>query len=155
MSSQLSAQAMTAQTAITRMSVRRCSTLPRQRGSSTAPKCPTSRSMAMLCSPVLGREDHPWLGNSPASGISCVAPAQRPELVFLAFAVVLAQLAPLAVEHHARELVPSLAAVELHQYAAPVVLVVDVRQHVEALHQAAPLGAVAAGAGQPFLVQAP
>src|ERR687894_3208687 len=139
MSSQLSAQAMTAQTAITRMSVRRCSTLPRQRGSSTAPKCPTSRSMAMLCSPVLGREDHPWLGNSPASGISCVAPAQRPELVFLAFAVALAQLAPLAVEHHARELVPSLAAVELHQDAPTVALVVDVRQHVEALRQPAPL----------------
>src|SRR3712207_4729149 len=74
MAFQLSAQAITAQTALTRMSVRRCSTLPRQRGSTTAPKCPTSRSMAMLRSPVLGREDHPWLGNSPASGMSCVAP---------------------------------------------------------------------------------
>src|SRR3954454_13297046 len=74
MSFQLSAQAITAHTAITRMSVRRCSTLPRQRGSATAPKCPTSRSMAMLCSPAFGREDHPWLGNSPASGISCGAP---------------------------------------------------------------------------------
>src|SRR5215203_3556631 len=75
MSFQLSAQAITAQTAITRMSVRRCSTLPRQRGSTTAPKCPTSRSMAMLGSPASGREDYPWLGNSPASRISCVSPA--------------------------------------------------------------------------------
>src|SRR3712207_1628277 len=75
MSFQLSAQAITAQTAITRMSGRRCSTLPRQRGSTTAPKCPTSRSMAMLGSPAFEREDHPWSGNSPASGISCVAPA--------------------------------------------------------------------------------
>src|SRR5215203_4655856 len=78
MSFQLSAQAITAQTAITRMSVRRCSTLPRQRGSTTAPKCPTSRSMAMLGSPASGREDYPWLGNSPASRISCVSPAGGP-----------------------------------------------------------------------------
>jgi hypothetical protein len=35
MSSQLSAQAITAHTAITRMSVRRCSILPPQRGSAT------------------------------------------------------------------------------------------------------------------------
>src|SRR3712207_5256653 len=72
MSFQLSAQAITAHTAITRMPVSRCSTLPRQRGSTTAPKCPTSRSMAMLRSPASGREDHPWLGNSPVIGISCV-----------------------------------------------------------------------------------
>src|SRR5215210_3627161 len=77
MSFQLSAQAITAQTAITRMSVSRCSTLPRQRGSATAPKCPTSRSIAMPGSPAFGREDHPWLGNSPARGISCVAPGRR------------------------------------------------------------------------------
>src|SRR5215213_8436738 len=74
MSFQLSAQAITAHTAITRMSVSRCSILPRQRGSTTAPKCPTSRSIAMLRSPTFGEEDHPWLSNSPASGISCVAP---------------------------------------------------------------------------------
>src|SRR3954470_856757 len=41
MSSQLSAQAITAHTAITRMAVRRCSILPPQRGSATAPKCCT------------------------------------------------------------------------------------------------------------------
>src|SRR5215213_3370201 len=74
MSFQLSAQAITAHTAITRMSVSRCSILPPQRGSTTAPKCPTSRSIAMLRSPTFGEEDHPWLSNSPASGISCVAP---------------------------------------------------------------------------------
>src|SRR5215216_4366992 len=56
MSFQLSAQAITAQTAITRMSVSRCSTLPRQRGSATAPKCPTSRSMAMLAPPPPGEK---------------------------------------------------------------------------------------------------
>src|SRR3954452_25575411 len=53
MSFQLSAQAITAQTAITRMSVRGCSTL-RRRGSATARKCPTSRSMAMIRSPSQG-----------------------------------------------------------------------------------------------------
>src|SRR5215204_4647164 len=74
MSFQLSAQAITAHTAITRMSVSRCSILPPQRGSLTASKWPTSRSIAMLRSPTFGEEDHPWLGNSPASGISCVAP---------------------------------------------------------------------------------
>src|SRR3954451_10280637 len=41
MSSQLSAQAITAHTAITRMSVRRCSILPLQRGSAITPKCCT------------------------------------------------------------------------------------------------------------------
>src|SRR5215213_6652826 len=74
MSFQLSAQAITAHTAITRMSVSRCSILPPQRGSLTASKWPTSRSIAMLRSPTFGGEDHPWLGNPPASGISCVAP---------------------------------------------------------------------------------
>src|ERR687897_1595742 len=78
MSFQLSAQAITAHTAITRMSVSRCSILPPQRGSLTASKWPTSRSIAMLRSPTFGEEDHPWLGNSPASGISCVAPDGRP-----------------------------------------------------------------------------
>src|SRR3954449_7349264 len=50
MSSQLSAQAITAQTAITRMSVRRCSILPWQRGSSTTPRCRTRLSMDMILS---------------------------------------------------------------------------------------------------------
>src|SRR5215204_1520144 len=50
MSSQLSAQALTAQTAITRMSIRRCSILPWQRGSSTTPRCRTRLSMDMTLS---------------------------------------------------------------------------------------------------------
>src|SRR3982751_6710298 len=55
MSSQLSAQAITAQTAITRISIRRCSILPRQRGSSTTLKCRTRLSMDMiLSSPARG-----------------------------------------------------------------------------------------------------
>src|SRR5215213_11416710 len=55
MSSQLSAQAITAQTAITRMSIRRCSILPWQRGSSTTLKCRTRLSSDMiLSSPARG-----------------------------------------------------------------------------------------------------
>src|SRR5215207_7502597 len=55
MSSQLSAQAMTAQTAITRMSISRWSMLPWQRGSSTTPRCRTRLSMDMiLSSPARG-----------------------------------------------------------------------------------------------------
>src|SRR5215204_1458384 len=48
MSSQLSAQAITAQTAMTRISIRRCSTLPWQRGSPTALRCRTRLSMDMI-----------------------------------------------------------------------------------------------------------
>src|SRR5215211_1513475 len=55
MSSQLSAQAMTAQTAITRMSISRWSILPWQRGSSTTPRCRTRLSIDMiLSSPARG-----------------------------------------------------------------------------------------------------
>src|SRR3954452_13049018 len=79
MSFQLSAQAITAQTAITRMSVRECSTLRRRRGSTTAPKCPTSRSMAMICFPTLKREDHLPPSNLAAIGFSCVAPEPHPD----------------------------------------------------------------------------
>src|SRR3954470_13622968 len=50
MSSQLSAQAITAQIATTRMSIRRCSILPWQRGSSTTPRCRTRLSMDMILS---------------------------------------------------------------------------------------------------------
>ena len=50
---------------------------------------------------------------------------ERAELVLLAFAVALAQLAALAVEDDAGELVAALAAVELDQDAPPVGLVVD------------------------------
>src|SRR3712207_1782373 len=79
MSSQLSAQAMTAHTAITRMSVRRCSILPPQRASLTASKWPTSRSIAMLSFPISGGEDHRSPGNAPAIEISCLDPAQGPQ----------------------------------------------------------------------------
>ena len=72
--------------------------------------------------------------------------AQGAELVLLAFAIALAKLAALAVEYGAGELMPALATVELHQDAAPVCLVIDVGQQVEALHCAAPF---LQGAGQP------
>src|SRR3954454_24226530 len=52
MSSLLSAQAITAHIAITRMSTRRCRTLPRQRGSSTAPKCCTRVSIDITLSSI-------------------------------------------------------------------------------------------------------
>src|SRR5215213_4981319 len=83
MSFQLSAQAITAQTAITRMPVRRCSTLPPQRGSTTAPKCPTSRSMAMLGSPtsgkkiIPGRATHRRAGFAAAGGALAAGPPGR------------------------------------------------------------------------------
>ena len=53
------------------------------------------------------------------------APSPR-ELILLAFAKALPQLAALAMEHGPSELVAALAAVELHQNAAAVRLVVDV-----------------------------
>lgn len=46
--------------------------------------------------------------------------AERAKLVLLAFAIALAQLAAFAMEHDARELMPSLAAVELDQDAPTV-----------------------------------
>src|SRR5215204_5808398 len=52
---QRAAQAITAQTAITRMSISRWSILPWQRGSSTTPRCRTRLSMDMiLSSPARG-----------------------------------------------------------------------------------------------------
>ncbi len=51
--------------------------------------------------------------------------AERAKLVLLAFAIALAQLAAFAMKHDARELMPSLAAVELDQDAPPVCLVID------------------------------
>src|SRR4051812_29200040 len=53
MSSQLSAHAITAHTAITRMSISRCSTLPEHRGSSSAEKCSTSFSTDIATLPSL------------------------------------------------------------------------------------------------------
>jgi hypothetical protein len=58
MSSQLSAQAITAQTAITSTSTRRCSTLPGQRGSSTATRYWPSFSIDMPRSPATARARH-------------------------------------------------------------------------------------------------
>src|SRR4051794_28039564 len=61
MSSQLSAHAITAHTAMTRISVSRCSTLPAQRGSARAEKCSTSFStdIAILPSSIKGEPAQP------------------------------------------------------------------------------------------------
>src|SRR3954447_8000619 len=61
MSSQLSAHAITAHTAMTRISVSRCSTLPAQRGSASAEKCSTSFStdIAILPSSIKGEPAQP------------------------------------------------------------------------------------------------
>src|SRR4051794_18417737 len=58
MSSQLSAQAITAHTAITRIASRRCRILPRQRGSSTAPKCCTRLLIVMTCLSIRKADHH-------------------------------------------------------------------------------------------------
>src|SRR5689334_14530964 len=74
------------------MSVRGCSTL-RRCGSATAPKCPTSRSMAMICSPISRREDHLLPRNYPAISFSCVAPELSLTLTLRA-RIIFAALAP-------------------------------------------------------------
>src|SRR5215213_9376917 len=68
MSSQLSAHATTAQTAITRISVSRCSTLPAHRGSASAEKCSTSFStdIATLPSLIKGEPAQPVSPSEPA-----------------------------------------------------------------------------------------
>src|SRR4051812_13507113 len=58
MSSQLSAQAITAHTAITRIASRRCRILPRQRRSSTAPKCCTRLLIVMTCLSIRKADHH-------------------------------------------------------------------------------------------------
>src|SRR5215211_4715154 len=58
MSHQLSAQATTAHTAITRISSKRCPTLPGQRGSSIAPKYCARFSTDMPRSSVVARTRH-------------------------------------------------------------------------------------------------
>jgi len=58
MSSQLSAQAITADTAMTKISSKRCSTLPEPRGSSIAPKYCPRLSIDMLRSPAIARARH-------------------------------------------------------------------------------------------------
>src|SRR3954469_6535107 len=68
MSSQLSAHAITAHTAMTRISVSRCSTLPAHRGSARAEKCSTSFSadIAPLPSLIKGEPAQPVSPSEPA-----------------------------------------------------------------------------------------
>src|SRR5215210_3531981 len=68
MSSQLSAHAITAHTAMTRISVSRCSTLPVHRGSASAEKCSTSFStdIATLPSLIKGEPAQPVSPSEPA-----------------------------------------------------------------------------------------
>src|SRR3954468_21134258 len=68
MSSQLSAHAITAHTAITRISVSRCSTLPAHRGSARAEKCSTrfSADIAILPSSIKGEPAQPVSPSEPA-----------------------------------------------------------------------------------------
>src|SRR3954466_11712623 len=73
MSSQLSAQAITAQTAITRISIRRCSILPGQRGSPTALRCRTRLSIDMILSRANERARH----HSSGSGFIRLGPATK------------------------------------------------------------------------------
>src|SRR3954470_19278572 len=75
MSSQLSAHAITAHTAMTRISVSRCSTLPAHRGSARAEKCSTSFStdIAILPSSIKG-EPAARQSVKTCQTFSCVAP---------------------------------------------------------------------------------
>src|SRR5215213_4529886 len=68
MSSQLSAHAITAHTAMTRISVSRCSTLPAHRGSVRVEKCSTSFStdIAILPSLIKGEPAQPVSPSEPA-----------------------------------------------------------------------------------------
>src|SRR3954453_13767955 len=68
MSSQLSAHAITAHTAMTRISVSRCSTLPAHRGSARVEKCSTSFStdIAILPSSIKGEPAQPVSPSEPA-----------------------------------------------------------------------------------------
>src|SRR3954469_3865073 len=68
MSSQLSAHPITAHTAMTRISVSRCSTLPAHRGSARAEKCSTSFStdIATLPSLIKGEPAQPVSSSEPA-----------------------------------------------------------------------------------------
>ena len=61
--------------------------------------------------------------------------AERAEMVYLPFAVALAQLAALALGGDQGKLVAAFAAIELDQNAPAIALVVDEPQEVERLHQ--------------------
>src|SRR4051812_17491537 len=85
MSSQLSAHAITAHTAMTRISVSRCSTLPAHRGSASAEKCSTSFStdIAILPSSIKGEPAQPVSPSElarpfHASPLPRLHPHQRP-----------------------------------------------------------------------------
>src|SRR5215213_7320246 len=82
MSSQLSAHATTAQTAITRISVSRCSTLPAHRGSASAEKCSTSFStdIATLPSLIKGEPAQPVNPSEPARPSHAVPLPAQPTL---------------------------------------------------------------------------
>src|SRR3954463_12013560 len=79
MSSQLSAHAITAHTAMTRISVSRCSTLPAHRGSASAEKCSTSFSadIATLPSLIKGEPPQPVSPSEPARPFHAL-PLRRP-----------------------------------------------------------------------------
>ena len=55
---------------------------------------------------------------------------QCSELIFLSFTVALPQFSPLTMKNRTCEAVSVFAAVELSQHAPPVVLIIDVGQHV-------------------------
>src|SRR3954462_1263235 len=79
MSSQLSAHAITAHTAMTRISVSRCSTLPAHRGSARVEKCLTSFStdIATLPSSIKGEPAQPVTPSEPARPFHA-SPLQHP-----------------------------------------------------------------------------
>src|SRR3954465_2217735 len=80
MSSQLSAHAITAQTAMTRISVSRCSTLPAHRGSASAEKCSTSFStdIATLPSLIKGEPAQPVSPSEPARPFHALPLEEKP-----------------------------------------------------------------------------
>src|SRR5215218_4230571 len=82
MSSQLSAHAITAHTAMTRISVSRCSTLPAHRGSASAEKCSTSFStdIATLPSLIKGEPAQPVSPSEPARPFQALPLASRHEI---------------------------------------------------------------------------
>jgi hypothetical protein len=66
--------------------------------------------------------------------------AQGAELIFLPFAVALAQLATLTVEDHARQAVAALAAIELGERRPALLFVVNGGQDVQGLFDATEFG---------------
>src|SRR5215212_10214105 len=77
MSSKVSASAMTAQTAITRMSISLCVILPGQRGSSSATKC-AMRVWIMAGPPLARKAQHAISSNGHQDPFHAFALAIRP-----------------------------------------------------------------------------